>query len=305
MNWNLLAQWIGEAGSGSWGSFREAYLWSASAVPDDGKEPPHRVALRMAGLAYMEIDWDDGKWCAAEPCLTLLPSAGGSGLLAGGRTRHLLRRLDDEVDPEVNIHVVLHRQPQDRAPDTLYFSADLDELEKLAKRLEVRFEHSIAERISLVLPHIDDIISLGNAAPPPQGFEINKWAAPGMQLVHDTHVPGLYRGGAFGRPRYWLIDRGLCANVDGPTGFHAELRRLGRRELRYKHRSVNGSLFRPVWAPLPLLQERAAVMCSGLAPLLVNPNVPFIDRRIRYANVPLRIARRIASSLDTELEILL
>jgi hypothetical protein len=67
---------------------------------------------------------------------------------------------------------------------------------------------------------------------------------------------------------------------------------------------VNGSLFRPLWAPFPLLQERAAAMCSGLAPLLVNPEAPFVNQRIRYENVPLRIAERIASSLATELEII-
>jgi hypothetical protein len=253
----------------------------------------------------MEIDWQDGKWATTLPCITLVPDAGGAGLLVGGRTRQLMTSIEKETDESTTLHILTHKHKQVGAPDAIYFTADLGHLEELTKRLAIRFEYSIADRIHNLLPELSATLGLGStSAPPPQGFEISKWMAPGWESVRSTNAAGLYKGGAFGRPRYWFVgEEGRIFNVDGPTGFYAELSRKEFEALRYKNESVNGSLFRPIWAPLPLLQERAAVLCSGLAPFCPNSNAPHVNRRIRYENVPLKIAQRIAFSLETALDV--
>jgi hypothetical protein len=78
----LLLQWMSERGSGSWDEFRDAYRW---AVPDARAGAAHRFMRALATLAHVETDWDAGAWTAAPTVVTLLPSAGGHGLLAGAR----------------------------------------------------------------------------------------------------------------------------------------------------------------------------------------------------------------------------
>lgn len=306
MDWNALAHWIGESGSGSWSHFKETFRWLGTDETTEGHPPAHRAALQLSGLGYMEIDWQEGRWAATPPCLTLVPDSGGAGLLVGGRTRHLIERIEEETDEAATLSVLTHRYPQTEAPDAIYFTADLGRLEALAETLGIRFEFSIAHRINRLLPSLTSTLELGlTQAPPPQGFEISRWDAPGWDVVTSTEVPGLYRGGAFGRPRYWFIPGdGRIFNVDGPTGFYAEVNRSRMSVLRYKKETVNGTLFRPIWAPLPLLQERAAVLSSGLTPYCPNSDAPHIDRRIRYENVPRRIADGVARSLDTELDVI-
>lgn len=306
MDWNALAQWIGESGSGSWSQFKETFRWLSADDQPPGGVPAHRAALQLSGLGYMEMDWQEGRWAAAPPCLTLVPDAGGAGLLVGGRTRHLMARIEAETAESATLHVLGHRHAQAQAPDAFYFTADLGELEALAARIGIQFEHSIANRMNRLLPKLSTTLALGRTeAPPPQGFEISQWQAPGWNSVTSTDRPGLYKGGAFGRPRYWFIlDDARTSNVDGPTGFYAELSRTRRPVLRYKKETVNGTLFRPLWAPFPLLQERTAVLSSGLAPYCPNNDAPHVHRRIRYENVPRRIAEGIASSLETALDII-
>lgn len=305
-NWNALAIWIGEAGSGSWSQFKETYRWLSSDPENAGSVPAHVAALQLSGLGYMEIDWQEGKWATTLPCITLVPDAGGAGLLVGGRTRHLMTAIDQETDELRTLHILTHKYAQPEAPHAIYFTADLGQLEALAKRLGIRFEYSIADRIHNLLPALSTTLTLGSTkAPPPQGFEISRWQAPGWEIVRSTEAAGLYKGGAFGRPRYWFIrEAGQIFNVDGPTGFYGELSRRGLGALRFKKESVNGTLFRPIWAPLPLLQERAAVLSSGLAPYCPNSAAPHLQRRIRYENVPHRIAQGIASSLETTLDVI-
>jgi len=303
VRWNDLAQWIGETGSGTWDQFKETYLWLTAPDGPDNREKPYRVALKLSGLGYLEINWDDGRWAAAKPCITLLPSAGGAGLLVGGRTRYLLRQLEKQTGEAETLAVVPHRFNQD-APDAVFFTADLDALEKLANDLEISFEFNIAERLSLLLQPLSEVILLGQTgAPPPQGFEISRWIAPGWKTMNQTSSPGLYKSGSFGRRRYWFLDeKGDYHSVDGPTGFYAELSRVNEQVLRYRNESINGTLYRPIWAPIPLLQERAAVLCSGLTPTVANPDASFEQLRMRYENVPHEIARRVALSLGTRLE---
>src|SRR5262249_39933627 len=113
--------------------------------------------------------------------------------------------------------------------------------------------------------------------------------------VESDKEPGLYRYEYRGRELRWVDEGGEPHRVDFSLGAYCELRRLRTSDvLKWEELAVTGTLSVPLAAPLPVLQARAATMCSGLAP----------RRRahmLRYENVPHRIAGAIADSLDQQL----
>jgi hypothetical protein len=78
------------------------------------------------------------------------------------------------------------------------------------------------------------------------------------------------------------------------------LNRRGISALRWRRDSIRGRtghLFVDFGAPLPPLMQRAAVLCSGFAPRFAVG-----AQTVAYENIPMDLARRIASALQQRLD---
>ena len=295
MSHELLLQWVSERGSGSWGEFRDAFRW---ALPDARAGGAQSCMRRLTTLAQIEIDWDSGTWAAAPTVVTLLPSAGGHGLLAGARTGRLRALLADGLDEAP--HVFAFFREQEDAPDVCFIACDSEEdLSQLAIQLGIPFEHSVADRVATLLPPIDAMLAERASTPgvPDLGVDrfdvvVDRW-----RPVESDTEPGLYRYEHRGRELRWVDDERRPYRVEFALGAYCELRRLRNSEtLHWMELPVNGTLSVPLKAPLPVLQARAATMCSGLAPSRYASV-------LRYENVPHRIAEAIAASLEQQLQL--
>lgn len=298
MNTDLLLTWASECGSGTWQQFRDAHQWISAAYPGPGDwEPSAGYAARtLTTLAHLEIDWQNGRWAAAPPVLTLLPSAGAHALLTGARTRTLTDHLRSVTDDDPALFVA--ECPQRHAPTALLIACeDETSIEMLAAELDVGYEFSVSERLSEMLPTLDSYLALARAMPAPSGYGVSR-----LQLSTLTWLdadsdrdPCLYRYDAFGRPRYRLVvGDAEVYDVDLAVGVWAALSRWGENRLIYTDDPVNGTLNVPTEAPLPTLHARSAALCSGLAP-------GRRDGFLAYRNVPRPVAERIARSLDQTL----
>src|SRR5207253_2315184 len=107
--------------------------------------PAFRTLRLMTALGQVEVDWPGARWGAVDPTVTLLPDAGGYGLLVGARTARLTGELNATEDPDVFVELRM----QSRAPDVCFIAADSEHaLERLAERLNVPFVHSVTERLA-------------------------------------------------------------------------------------------------------------------------------------------------------------
>lgn len=300
MNSDLLLAWASECGSGTWQDFRDAHQWLSAAYPEPGDWQPAAgsSARTLATLAHLEIDWQNGRWAAAPPVLTLLPSAGAHALLTGARTRTLTDRLRVVADDDQSLFVA--ECPQRHAPTALLIACeDETSIERLAAELEVAYEFSVSERLSALLPSLDSYLALARAMPAPRGYGVSRLRLSSLTWLdaESDRDPCLYRYDAFGRPTYRLVvgDREIY-DVDLAVGVWAALSRWGDNRLVYTEDPVNGTLSVPFGAPLPTLHARTAALCSGLAP-------GRRDGLLAYRNVPRPVAERIARSLDQTLTI--
>lgn len=289
----LLLQWASERGGGTWSEWKDVFRWATPA----GRPFGPSLALRtFSMLGHVEIDWEASRWTVAPPVLTLLPDAGGHGLLTGARTGALRKRLDHELDhPDVLAHFVA----QADAPDAcLVGTGSGTALQELADWLEVPYEHSLGRRLAALLPDLDAMLVHRRSTPgiPDLGVEMFDAESGRWPPVEEDARPGLYRYERGWRKELrWKDDDGQPYHVDMALGAWCELRRLGRRsEIKWEPESVHGLLGVPVRFPAPALHARAAAMCSGLAPTREG-------RMLMYRNVPEDVAAAVASSLSQEL----
>jgi hypothetical protein len=251
----------------------------------------------LATLGHVEMDWDAGAWAAAPAVVTLLPSAGGHGLLTGARTGRLRSLVADGLDEAPHVFAFFHEQED--APDVCFIACDSEaDLNDLAAELGIPFEHSVADRLASLLPSIDAMLAerLSTPGVPDLGVDRLDVLADRWRPVESDSEPGLYRYEYRGRQLRWIDEERRPHRVELALGAYCELRRLSKSDvLNWMELPVNGTLSVPLSAPLPVLQARAATMCSGLAPQR-HAGV------LRYENVPRRIAQAIAASLDQQLE---
>ncbi len=291
MTFDLLLEWVSELGEGTWSEFRAAYEWLVGTERPDWQTAGF-AARTLSTLGHLEIDWVEGRWTAAPPVLTILPNAGAHALLTGGRTRTLRRKFDVAVEDDERLFpfpIV-----QQLAPTALWIECeDETDVERLAGHLGIQYEHSVAERLSQLLPSLDSYLSLVPATRCPTRYGVKRFDVKDLRwrTAGDDNETGLYQYESYGPAMFRLVDRDGIFSVDLPTGVYAALSRWGTNRLRYAEQSVNGELWAHLMAPLPTLQARAAALCSGLAP--VKRGNVFV-----YRNVPRGIARRIARSLD-------
>jgi hypothetical protein len=301
MDYNLMLTWMSERGSGSWQQFREGHAWlETSSGQQAGDVPAARTLEHLARLGHVEVARGESKWAVTPPVITIVPGASVHAVVVGARTTTFLGHLSDGVDATQHLELITRSQAE--GPDVLYIScSDESLLTDLARKVGARYEYSVGERLSHLLPDLAAILKTGAAPPPAVGFGVGRWDPDSNRfpLTDKTALPGLYRYEVYGAAQFrFCPEPERYVDVDLSTGRFAELNRLGRAVLEYEAESINGTLKVPVKSDLPALQARAAILCSGL--------LPNFDRQTYarlYWNVPLVIAERIARSLGQTLRI--
>lgn len=304
MDADLLLTWMSEVGSGDIRDLRQRVAWAARAADRSPKSYETGRWLRdLSALGHAEIDWQGGTWAVAPAVATLLPATGGTAVLAGSRRVGVIDRLEERVA----VHVVRHESNHEglRAPSSVFVQADsLAELRAALEGARVQYGGCAPRSIAMGLRQI----ALGApAAPPARGDAAEHLSARDDEVRFYSGPPtgdGLCRTSVYGRPSYRYRSNGSWYHTDHATGILLD--RADRRisVLRFRPDCVAdseeiGTVFIDQGAPLPPLQVRALVLCSGLPTQFGD-----LARTAIYRNVPKDIALLVADSIHQQLTVL-
>lgn len=287
MRADLLLNWMSEVGSGDVRELRQRIAWAArSADLYPRPRDTGRWLRDVSSLGHAEIDWANGRWAIAPAVATLAPGAAGAAVLVGQRRTGLLERLEDVFAVHVEEHESSHDAPL-CAPSSVYVQSDsIDTLRSDLAELGIAFVGCAARNIAGGLSPI----GLGDLAASPSRSDVVEH----LTLTEDWYqfspglpaADGLCRFTALGRPSYLFRSGNSWHHTDHATGILLELARCGLSVIRWRpERTVAGqeigTAFVDQGAPLPPLQARALVLCSGLptrfgrtAGTAIYPNVP-------------------------------
>lgn len=296
---------MSEVGSGDVRDLRQRVAWAARAADRSPKAYESGRWLRdVSALGHAEIGWLNGTWAVAPPVATLIPATGGTAVLAGSRRVGLLERLEDLVAIHVERQEVSHDGPLP-VPSTVFVQADsLRELRDLLEEAGVRYVGCAARSIAAGLRQI----TLGSpAAPPGRSDAVEHLSASVEDIRFCAGMPtgdGLCRTSVCGRPSYRYRSNGTWYHTDHATGILLDRADRGINVMRFRpERTADGeeigTVFIDQGAPLPPLQARALVLCSG-----VPTQFGDVARTAIYRNVPKDIALLVAESIRQQVSIL-
>jgi hypothetical protein len=295
---------MSETGAGEIRDLRGRVEWFCRTTAHNPRPNESGRWLRdMSTLGHVEADWANGRWAVTPAAAALLPASGGTSVLIGVRRLGLLDQLNES---DIAVEVVdQKRQGTNRLamPDTVYLQAD-DPGDMVAElqSLGIGYVGRAAERVASQLPGI----ALDARAGPPS------WSADTARLTvtaengitFEDASPdrnGLYRWKVDNRLRYAYRMGNDWYQTDYATGIFWALAERAEPVMRWRHeRTVDGEAIGTVFvdhgAPLPPLQARALVLCSGLVAKFND-----LAETARYDNVPRSVAERVARSIRQRL----
>jgi hypothetical protein len=312
-----LLRWVSEAGSGSWDRLRDAsaYLSHKHQL----NQRPWALASQLSSLGHLDIDWSTRKWSVASPTLNVVRGLGLCVVLTGSRPHYVDRRFDEATD---DLDIYPFEVPQPPAPAAKYAKcASVEVADDVARRLGASLVIDPPRALLSALRPVDEM-AMKPAPPPPleeaQRFDPKTLGWQGERQkraslyrfdLHGRAVPprldeqpGLYRVDLHGRAVHRRLDEyGYWWSIDLSAGQFLALRESATAVLRWRrpsrHGGPPGCLEVRQQLSLPILAERAATICSGLAPVEV-------DGWRRYLNVPHDTAERLAQRLLQKLEVI-
>ncbi|WP_166503553.1 hypothetical protein [Modestobacter italicus] len=252
--------------------------------------------------------------------MSTLTDGGGFALLCGARPAALVRRLDNIVedpDPrlrELSSNVVFDLPvPQRGAPALRLLQVPaLKDVKELCSKLGISFVDRVADQLLGLVPDLNGLLRPGRREDIPGGIAPAKMTdLPGRPLFVDLDADpgeaGAYEVRLYDSPRYFYRHSpGRVFEAERGAVVWAELRRTERHVLRYD--AARHSLLVPPRMRLPSLYDRAATLRSGLLPQLEKVEVPAGVERVRplallrYANIDVPFAERLAGLLDQPLQ---
>jgi len=301
---DLMLAWMSQTGSGDIPDLRQRLTWLARTA--DLNPKPHQTGwwLRdISSLAHTEVDWARGCWAVTPAAAALLPASGGTAVLTGRRQLYLLERLDAVLSIQIESPAG-DGTGRLALPALVYVQADsIAELEEALSEVGVRYVGRAGEHIARRLPPL----RLGSLAAPPA------WTSPIEHAEFGDNVrfikgplrsDGLCRITVPGRPQYLFRRGSSWFHTDHSHGILWGLSELGISVFRWRReRTCNdediGSVFVDQGAPLPPLQARALVLCSGLPTAFGEAAGTAI-----YRNVPKSVAESVATSVRQQLVII-
>ncbi|MGY4100431.1 hypothetical protein ACW2Q0_12880 [Nocardia sp. R16R-3T] len=305
MDADLLVTWMSEVGSGDIRDLRQRIAWAARAADRSPKSYETGRWLRdVSALGHAEICWQGGTWAVAPAVATLLPATGGTAVLAGSRRVGLVERLEELAAVHVERPAINHDGPLP-VPSSVFVQSDsVEELRASLAEEDVEYVGCAARSIAIGLRQI---AHGPPAAPPVRGEAVEHLTSHGDEVRFHSGLPtgdGLCRMSVYGRPSYRYRSNGSWYHTDHATGILLDRADRGINVFRWRPERVAdgeeiGTAFIDRSAPLPPLQARALVLCSGLA-------TQFSDRARTaiFRNVPKGIALLVAESIRQEMSIL-
>ncbi|MFD5085167.1 hypothetical protein ACFWOG_21305 [Kitasatospora sp. NPDC058406] len=314
---DLFISWMAEQGNGSLAALIRDASWASGRE----RKSATRWLSRIEALGTVTIDWRSGRW-NTNPCeVTDLPGGIQTALLAGARPA-------GPAFYQKRGAVAVPQQPDESGiplPTVLWLQyTDLSGLHEFAASAGAMVAPCAAESAARSL----SALAPGPVTSPPAHDSPADRLDPATGQFRPVGVlsrrpePGLYRFTQFGQlHRYALLREPARQTAPGRahtspalpeqtwhsvddrrTGIHHVLR-PSAFPLRWRADSRAGNAGRSTVgrmtvdrrAPLPRAQERAAVLCSGLASLRTPDSE-------HYDGVPLSIADRIARTLHRRLE---
>jgi hypothetical protein len=173
--------------------------------------------------------------------------------------------------------------------------------ERLAQHCGIDYRYSVSDQLSAMLPPLAAYVSLWRPGSLPQGFPVERFSESflGWEEIAEEEAtqPGLYRCRTYREHVHVLVPpAGPPLRVPREHAVYEVLRWDEDYVLEYDEE--RHELWVPVEARLPLLHERAAVLCSGQ--LGRFKRVEDEPGRL-YVNVQPEVAARIAASLSQQL----
>ena len=311
--YDLLLEWASEKGSGDWEALRAAWTWIQSVEqvlrPDDPAGKAWIAGADLAALGHLEMAWGGAAaWAVAPPVITMLPNSGGRALLTGARTRALYRpgTLEREQTGAVaeiaeTLDVWIDDVSMRTGPTSVLIACGKPEdAQRLADHCGIAFSYSVSDQLSAMLPALAACLPLWPPGALPQGFPVERFDPRELAWREypgdEPREAGLYRARTYSQHVHVLVTPTL-AHLAAPReeAVFEVLRWSSLTVIEFDEASHE--LWVPVHCRLPLLHQRAAVLCSG--------RLPQFQRRqhdgLRYVNVRPRVAERIANSLRQNL----
>ncbi len=298
MRADIMLAWMSETGTGDIQDLRQRITWFARTADVNPTSFATGQWLRdLSALGHAEIDWDRGRWGIAPAAAALLPASDGTVVIAGRRPLGLVEGFEDDFAVRVTEHDA--SEPALRAPSSVYLQTDsLSEMEQLLAHSGVRYVGCAAQHLAERLLRLQ----LGAPAAPPA------WGTPTEHLTISSSGgidfvagppdgDGLCRFLVQGRHQYRYRRGNNWSATERAHGIWWTLADRQEQVIRWrKERQVGdeavGTLFVDQGAPLPPLQARALVLCSGLLTKFSTT-----ARTAIYKNVPLTIAELVAWSV--------
>jgi hypothetical protein len=296
---------MSEVGSGDVRDLRNRVAWAARA--DDRSPRSYETGrwLRdLSSLAHAEVDWDGGSWVIAPAAGVLLPFSGGTAVLAGSRRVGLVEQLSElDVAVQLEARAIADDGPLP-LPTSVYVQADsMADLADALTKIGVTYFGCAAKHLATGLHQI----GLGApAAPPARDATVEHLVADADEVRFVGGVPsgdGLCRLSVLGRPSYLYREDGSWYHTDRASGIFYDLAARGINAFRWRRDRTSGdqeigTVFVDQGAPLPPLQARALVLCTGLPPEFGN-----LARTAIYRNVPKETAILVARSIHQKVAI--
>lgn len=314
-SYDLLLDWASERGTGTWQEFRSAWEWLLSTDnsrrPEDPAGKAWIAGANLAALGHLEMSWtDNGAWAVAPSVITMLPNSGGRALLTGARTRTLYRPASNGdgqsgviADIAEDLDIWIDDIDTRDGPTSVLIACNRPEdAARLADHCRIAYTYSVSDQLSAMLPPLAAYEALWEPGSLPQGFPVERFSSRDLRWhPHPDDEPsdaGLYVGKTYSENVHVLaMPVGAQFRVPRDHAVYEVLRWDDINVLAYDEAAHE--LWVPTSCRLPLQHERAAVLCSGQLPRFrrrENQNGIF------YANVQPSVARRIAASLNQELE---
>lgn len=291
-----LLRWASESGGGSWRHLRDAAAYLTRAHELNMR--PWQLAVPLTSLGHLDIDWEDQRWSVAPPAVVLSPGMGLCAYLVGARPSRMFERFEKATD---DLDVYPFPLGQRNAPTALFAKcSSVEAVEEVARRLHIPLIYDPASEIAAELNDVRlDSARLSSPVPIEDGLERFGPVDGRWRQVAGRDEEGLYRLDLHGRSIHRLRQGDDWYAVDKATGQLLVL--AGRTDLLYWCRpssdfQVPSTLEVVAWLGLPPLAERAAVVSSGLMPVVTG------GRRI-YRNVTRATATAIADRLGLPLRV--
>jgi hypothetical protein len=296
---DTMLAWMSETSAGDVQDLRLRVTWLArTANLNPGKSASGRWLRDMSTLGHAEVDWDRGRWAVAPTTATLLPAGDGTVVLAGRRPLDLI----DQLEGEFAVYVAEPGATDEArlpTPSTVYLQTEsVAELDQALSACGVRYVGCAARGIAERLLRVE----LGEPAGQPS------WDTPVEHLVvggtrgidFARGLPdedGLCRFLVNGRQLYRYRIGNDWHRTDHAPGIWWALAEGHQRVMRWRCERQRigddiGTLFVDQGAPLPPLQARALVLCSGLPTRFGDT-----ARTAIYRNIPRSVADLVARSV--------